>query len=472
MPLKNLSTAVKDVGIHAMEVYFPRTYVEQVELEAFDGASPGKYTVGLGQQQMGFCADQEDIQSFCLTVTANLLKKHQIDPKTVGFLAVGTETIVDKSKSVKTQLMQLFPDNSDIEGVDVTNACFGGTQTVFHAVDWVYANHSLLESRWAIAVMGDIAVYDAGPVRCCGGAGAVALLIGPNAPLAFDRGLRAVHMQNVYDFYKPQMNSEYAVVDGRLSIQSYLMALDSCYQLYKAKHAQLHDGVPVDLSSFEAVVFHSPYTRLVQKGFGRLAFHDFLAGRSGHLTNIDELLPFRDTPLDATYGERTFEKATLAASESLFKQKTDPSLLIARRNGNMYTASLYGGLCSLLFNRSPAELAGQQILLFSYGSGSAAAMYSLRVSPDAQALSSLRASAVDAAFRLQQRVKVTPQAFTQALQMRETMMGKSSYEPQALRSDSGEGMQFGMFPDTFYLTKIDEKFRRHYEQIAAAAAAA
>lgn len=36
--------------------------------------------------------------------------------------------------------MDMFGDNTDIEGVDVKNACFGGTQALFHAIDWIYAN--------------------------------------------------------------------------------------------------------------------------------------------------------------------------------------------------------------------------------------------------------------------------------------------------------------------------------------------
>ena len=35
------------------------------------------------------------------------------------------------------------------------------------------------------------------------GAGAVALLIGPDAPLVLERGLSATHMTHAYDFYKP-----------------------------------------------------------------------------------------------------------------------------------------------------------------------------------------------------------------------------------------------------------------------------
>lgn len=42
--------------------------------------------------------------------------------------------------------------------------------------------------RYAVVVAGDIAVYATGGARPTGGAGAVAMLIGPNAPLAFERG--------------------------------------------------------------------------------------------------------------------------------------------------------------------------------------------------------------------------------------------------------------------------------------------
>ena len=42
--------------------------------------------------------------------------------------------------------------------------------------------------RYAIVVMGDIAVYAEGNARCTGGAGAIAFLIGQDAPLVIDRG--------------------------------------------------------------------------------------------------------------------------------------------------------------------------------------------------------------------------------------------------------------------------------------------
>ena len=47
---------------------------------------------------------------------------------------------------------------------------------------------SAWDGRLALAVCADIAVYAAGAARPSGGAGAVAMLIGPHAPLVLDRG--------------------------------------------------------------------------------------------------------------------------------------------------------------------------------------------------------------------------------------------------------------------------------------------
>ena len=127
-----------DLGIVAMEVYFPKACVNQTELEKFDGVGAGKYSIGLGQTNIGFCGDQEDINSLCLTVVQGLVTKTGISYADIGRLEVGTETILDKSKSVKTVLMQLFASsgNSSVEGIDTTNACYGGTQALFNALSW------------------------------------------------------------------------------------------------------------------------------------------------------------------------------------------------------------------------------------------------------------------------------------------------------------------------------------------------
>lgn len=51
------------------------------------------------------------------------------------------------------------------------------------------------------------------------------MLIGPNSNIVIE-DVRATFMDNEYDFYKPDPNSEYPIVDGQLSIRVYLNALE------------------------------------------------------------------------------------------------------------------------------------------------------------------------------------------------------------------------------------------------------
>jgi hydroxymethylglutaryl-CoA synthase len=83
------------------------------------------------------------------------------------------------------------------------------------------------DGRYAIVVQADIAVYEKGPARPTGGASAVAILITPNAKIVVG-SKRVSFMDHVYDFYKPNVQNEYPIVDGKLSIDTYLNALDNC----------------------------------------------------------------------------------------------------------------------------------------------------------------------------------------------------------------------------------------------------
>lgn len=70
------------------------------------------------------------------------MEKNQIKPSRIGRLEVGTETLIDKSKSIKTTLMQLFASSRahDIEGVTSVNACYGSTNALFNTINWMQSN--------------------------------------------------------------------------------------------------------------------------------------------------------------------------------------------------------------------------------------------------------------------------------------------------------------------------------------------
>eukprot|EP01036_Dinobryon_divergens_P044193 gene44193-58948_t len=113
-----------NAGILAIEMYSPKRFISQEDLEIADSCG-GKDNVGLGQLNMAFSDDVEDIISIFLTVTSALLEKYHIDPSTIGRIEIGAETLADKSESIKTSLMSLFGDNTDVEGITNVNACYG-----------------------------------------------------------------------------------------------------------------------------------------------------------------------------------------------------------------------------------------------------------------------------------------------------------------------------------------------------------
>jgi hydroxymethylglutaryl-CoA synthase len=63
-PLSNISSEFDiparptNVGIKAIEMYFPKRCISEEDLEVFDGVSKGKYTIGLGQGHMAFTDDK------------------------------------------------------------------------------------------------------------------------------------------------------------------------------------------------------------------------------------------------------------------------------------------------------------------------------------------------------------------------------------------------------------------------------
>ncbi|PKA46220.1 Hydroxymethylglutaryl-CoA synthase [Apostasia shenzhenica] len=454
----------KSVGILAMDIYFPPTCVQQESLEAYDGASKGKYTIGLGQDCMAFCTELEDVISMSLTVVTSLLEKYHIDPKQIGRLEVGSETVIDKSKSIKTWLMKIFEEcgNTDIEGVDSTNACYGGTAALFNCVNWVES--SSWDGRYGLVVCTDSAVYAEGPARPTGGAAAIAMLIGPHAPISFESKYKGTHMAHVYDFYKPILASEYPVVDGKLSQTCYLMAVDSCYMRYCNKYEKF-EKKPFSISDAHFFAFHSPYNKLVQKSFARLYFNDFL--RNSSLVDKDakdKLEPFAQLTGDESYQNRDLEKASQQVSKLLYDEKVQPSTLLPKQVGNMYTASLYAAFASVIHNKH-STLDGQRVVMFSYGSGLASTMFSFKLHGGKHPFSlSNIASVLNVSEKLEARHVFTPEKFIETMHLMERHYGAKDFETSRDTTLLSHG--------TFYLTRVDSMYRRYYAKKGAEADAA
>jgi hydroxymethylglutaryl-CoA synthase len=180
------------------------------------------------------------------------------------------------------------------------------------------------------------------------------MLIGENAPISLERGVRGSHMEHAWDFYKPNLDSEYPLVDGKLSINLYLKALDECYRHYKSRFHAVHNK-DFTLQDTDYALFHSPFTKLVRKSYARLAYDDFCAFPNlPKFSGIDQNL----TKISAedSYSHKDIQNIFNELSKKEYTEKVEPSLLLPKNLGNSYTGSLYTGLLSLISTKSDAEL--------------------------------------------------------------------------------------------------------------------
>ena len=139
---------------------------------------------------------------------------------------VGSESLLDRSKSIKSHLMALFPPGcANVEGVDAYQACYGGTAALLACTNWV--GSEAWDGRWAVCVCTDVSDAPA-QYPFMNGAACVAMLVGADAPLALE-GRRQTHMAHAWDFYKPVgWPSMGPILDGPGSMELYHKSLAAC----------------------------------------------------------------------------------------------------------------------------------------------------------------------------------------------------------------------------------------------------
>ncbi|CAH7683003.1 hydroxymethylglutaryl-coenzyme A synthase C-terminal domain-containing protein, partial [Phakopsora pachyrhizi] len=77
---------------------------------------------------------------------------------------------------------------------------------------------------------------------------------------------------------------------------------------------------------------------------------------------------------------KEIEKTIMKLSLEIYKQKVEPTAQCMKRFGNMYKASLYGGLASFIdWESSKDGLVGKRIGMFSYRSGLAPSFFEIEV---------------------------------------------------------------------------------------------
>ena len=381
----------KLVGIDAIGVYVPRLFVELADewatVRARENGTAatdliGKITKGVGVRRMAIPDAHEDSATLAAMAAVAAIRNAGIDPRDIDYLAVGTETTVDQSKSMAAYVLGMLEQFYGLQLPDmacpqVQFACIGATYALDAAVNRIRAgvNHK----PYALVIATDISRY---PLRTPGeytqGAGAVAMLVAANPRLvALDAGSMHTVTRNERDFFRPNW-SQTAVVDGKYSIGVYLDCVEAAW------HAWLGwDKQGGALHGLNHLLFHVPFPRMAEYAAARVVGTAWQrdAAMQAALANALPDLPLPTNPSERATWERQLAQTPLF--RAAFSAMIEPSLTLGREVGNVYSGALYGALASLFTHAiaTDTDLAGQRIGFFSYGSGASAAVWSGTVQP-------------------------------------------------------------------------------------------
>ncbi|PZL76653.1 hydroxymethylglutaryl-CoA synthase [Enterococcus plantarum] len=314
-----------NVGIDKISFFVPPFYVDMTDLALAREVDPNKFHIGIGQDKMAVNKKTQDIVTFAANAAKNILSDE--DKKKIDMVIVGTESGIDESKASAVVLHRLLGIQPFARAFEVKEACYAGTAALQYALAHIKTHP---ESK-VLVVASDIAKYGltsgGEPTQ---GAGAVAMLVSADPRIIVVNDDSVALTQDIYDFWRP-VGHDYPMVDGQLSNETYIQAFQKIWGEYQLRHKKT-------TADFAALAFHIPYTKMGKKAL-----------------------------LAALENESSEEQERILT-------KYEASIVYSRQVGNLYTGSLYLGLISLLEN---AQLnAGEQIGLFSYGSGTVAEFFS------------------------------------------------------------------------------------------------
>ncbi|MFC1747375.1 hydroxymethylglutaryl-CoA synthase family protein [Pseudomonadota bacterium] len=331
-------------GIEAINVYCGlasmdiRTLFEARKLDTtrFDNLIMNEKSVGLP------C---EDPVTNAVNAAAPLLDAmSEDDRKRIDMVITATESGLDFGKSLSTYIHDYLKLDKRCRLFEIKQACYGATAALQMAANYVVAQAE--RNPTVLVIATDVARSAAkfSYAEPSQGVSAVAFIVSLNPKiLTLDFGANGFHSYEVMDTCRPNPEIEHG--DPDLSLMSYLDCLDASYRAYvdTVESADL-------MTTFDYLAFHTPFAGMV---------------RGAH-RNIIRKHVSRDRQVDV---------------DEDFHHRVKPSLNYCSRVGNIYSASLYLALCSLI---DLADFtAPRRVGLFSYGSGCSSEFFSGVVNPSA-----------------------------------------------------------------------------------------
>ncbi|MCH4208845.1 hydroxymethylglutaryl-CoA synthase [Bifidobacterium sp.] len=316
------------VGIDRIGFSAPNRYLDLVDLAHARGVDPNKYLTGIGQRKMAVPALSQDIVALGANAAEDALSDcEDAEKASIGLLIVATESGVDQSKASALFVHELLGLPDSMRAIEIKEACYGGTAGLQIAADFVRAH----PGAEALVIAADIARYGlntGGEVTQ--GAGAVAMLVAENPHILALEERSVVRSRSTDDFWRPNYSAE-AFAKGKYSEQVYL-------EMFAEDWREAESLGLTQVGDLQALLFHIPFSKMGRKG----------------LRSLESVIPITD-----------YER---------LRARFEKAIIYGQDVGNLYTASLYLSLISLL-EQDESLYEGDRIGLFSYGSGSVAELF-------------------------------------------------------------------------------------------------
>ena len=271
-----------NVGISALSLSVPTLRVSLEDWCAWTGGDWSKTQAVIGRSFRMLPPDQS-IYTLAAAAVLKLIRDNGIDPSTIGYLALGTESSTDNAAGavIVKGLVDLALDQPlarNCEVPELKHACLGGIYALKGALRFAALDP---RGRKAIVVTGDVAEYARGssgePTQ---GAGAVAMLVERDPKLlAIDLGKQgSASDYRGLDFRKPtrrhhvagysastRRQHDFPVFNGRYSTFCYIDAVLRAAEDYFEDRSAL-----AELNAASAVFLHRPYKRMPETAMVRL----------------------------------------------------------------------------------------------------------------------------------------------------------------------------------------------------------
>jgi hydroxymethylglutaryl-CoA synthase len=406
---------MKNIGIDSISFYTPEIFLPIKTLAKERGISYDKLNKGLGLERMSVADINEDTATFCANALIKLFIDNNLNPKEIGRIYLGTESALDSSKPTSTYAVEVleeklknkFGDRSlkNCDVLDMTFACIGAVDALHNSLDWVRCGNK----RKAIVIASDISKYELNSTgEYTQGAGSVALLITENPRIMVINDLWGIATKSESDFFKPrrsfkkeklldelinslEIDKDRKSISKLLSNSEFWKDSNNLVEVYKEE--PVFDGQYSNicytnrmiealdhfksqkntnfLMDWERIIFHLPY-----------AFHGRRMLFKTWLNWIEEnnlLCKLEDELNESKQDSKDWYKK--ASKSKIYRQfiinKISCGEKASTQIGNMYTASIFMSLLSMLSNSylNNIKLDQKQIGFIAYGSGSKAKVF-------------------------------------------------------------------------------------------------